>query len=168
MKPLTRLVPASELDPDAFAAAVRSSRRLHRPWVHPPADRAAVRRLLAVRNGPADLGFGIVECIADELVGYAELTAIVRGAFRSAYLGYYAFAGFERRGLMHDGLARLLRRAFGPLGLHRVEANIQPGNQASIALVRGLGFRLEGYSPRYLKLGGRWCDHERWALLADG
>lgn len=59
----------------------------------------------------------------------------------------------------------VIRRAFGELKLHRLEANIQPGNVASIALVRACGFALEGYSPRYLKIGGRWRDHERWALL---
>ena len=60
-----------------------------------------------------------------------------------------------------------LSEVFGPRKLHRVEANIQPENEASIALVQGLGFRQEGYSPRYLKIGGRWRDHERWALLAE-
>lgn len=59
----------------------------------------------------------------------------------------------------------VVRHAFRELGLHRVEANIQPGNLASIALVRSCGFSKEGYSPSYLKLGGRWRDHERWALV---
>jgi ribosomal-protein-alanine N-acetyltransferase len=89
------------------------------------------------------------------------------GPFRSAYLGYYAFAGHERQGLMHAGLRATLRHAFGRLGLHRLEANIQPGNRASIALVRSCGFEQEGYSPRYLKIGGRWRDHERWAIRTD-
>ena len=64
-------------------------------------------------------------------------------------------------------MALLLDLAFGPLSLHRLEANIQPGNHASIALARGAGFRLEGYSPRYLLIGGQWRDHERYALTAD-
>ena len=89
------------------------------------------------------------------------------GPLRSAYLGYYGFAPFTGRGYMHDGLRLLLRHAFGSLGLHRVEANIQPGNEASIALVRGAGFRHEGYARRYLKIAGRWRDHERWAILAE-
>jgi len=95
------------------------------------------------------------------------VSEIVRGAFRSAYLGYYAFAPHDGHGLMAEGLALVIRDAFRRLRLHRVEANIQPGNKASLRLVRRLGFRREGYSPRYLKIAGRWRDHERWALLAD-
>jgi hypothetical protein len=53
------------------------------------------------------------------------------------------------------------------LRLHRLEANVQPGNAASIRLLQRLGFRREGYSPRYLRICGRWRDHERWAILAD-
>ncbi len=60
-----------------------------------------------------------------------------------------------------------VRYAFDTLGLHRVEANIQPGNAPSIALVRRLGFAREGFSPRYLRISGEWRDHERWARLAD-
>jgi len=61
----------------------------------------------------------------------------------------------------------VLGAAFGELGLHRVEANIQPGNAPSIALAEGAGFKREGFSPRYLKIGGRWRDHERYAILAE-
>jgi ribosomal-protein-alanine N-acetyltransferase len=67
---------------------------------------------------------------------------------------------------VRGGRAPVVRDAFRRLGLHRLEANIQPGNRASIRLARRLGFRREGYSPRYLKIQGRWRDHERWALLA--
>ena len=68
---------------------------------------------------------------------------------------------------MTEALQLALRHAFRALKLHRVEANIEPGNEASIALVRGAGFTREGFSRRYLKHGGRWRDHERWALLRE-
>jgi ribosomal-protein-alanine N-acetyltransferase len=68
---------------------------------------------------------------------------------------------------MAEGLALVLRQTFGPLKLHRLEANIQPGNDASKRLVERAGFEYEGYSPRYLKIGGRWRDHERWAITRE-
>jgi len=86
---------------------------------------------------------------------------------QSAYLGYYALAPYARRGYMRDGLELMLRYAFRTLHLHRVESNIQPANRRSIALVRRAGFAREGYSRRYLKIDGRWRDHERWALLFE-
>jgi len=99
-------------------------------------------------------------------VGVINLSNIVYGVFRSGYLGYYAFSGFERQGYMTQGLKAVVRYAFKTLKLHRLEANIQPGNEASIRLVASCGFHKEGYSPRYLKINGRWRDHERWAILA--
>ena len=150
-----------------FLAAVRRSRRLHGRWVRPPSTPAAYRAYARRLRGPAHEGYLICLRGSDALVGVANLSEIVRGPFRSAYLGYYAFRPYDRRGLMTEGLALVVRDAFRRLGLHRVEANIQPGNRASIRLARRLGFRREGYSPRYLKVQGRWRDHERWALVAD-
>jgi ribosomal-protein-alanine N-acetyltransferase len=68
---------------------------------------------------------------------------------------------------MREALEQVLDHAFGSLGLHRIEANIQPQNTPSIALARGAGFRLEGFSPRYLLIGGQWRDHERYAITVD-
>ncbi len=150
-------------DEAAFIAAARASRKLHRPWVQPPCDAAAFAGYVTRFDGGAHHGF-VVEADG-ELAGAINLTNIVMGAFCSGYLGYYAFVGFEGRGLMTQGLNAVVRHAFKNLGLHRVEANIQPGNAASIALARRCGFQLEGYSPKYLKVGGRWCDHERWARI---
>lgn len=68
---------------------------------------------------------------------------------------------------MHEGVGLVLDEAFGPLGLHRIEANIQPDNEASIALVRRLGFVREGYLEGYLRINGEWRDHERWAIRSE-
>jgi ribosomal-protein-alanine N-acetyltransferase len=82
-------------------------------------------------------------------------------------MGFGAVAGHNGRGYMREGLALVLSHAFSKLRLHRVEANVQPQNAASIGLVSRLGFEREGFSPRYLKVGGRWRDHERWAMRAE-
>jgi len=150
-----------------FLAAVRRSRALHAVWVAAPGTEAAYRAYVRRARTPSHVGYLIRLRRTRELVGVAGVSEIVRGAFRSAYLGYYAFTPHEGQGLMREGLSLVIRQAFGRLGLHRLEANIQPGNRASRRLVRALGFRREGFSPRYLKIRGRWRDHERWALLAD-
>lgn len=153
-------------DQNEFLAAVARSSRLHQPWVAAPATPEAFRALVKRARDPANASFVVRRTDTGELVGIYNISNIVRGGFQSAYLGYYAFAGHERQGLMREGLKLLLRAAFGELKLHRLEANIQPGNSASILLASSCGFQLEGYSPRYLKIGGRWRDHERWAILA--
>jgi ribosomal-protein-alanine N-acetyltransferase len=66
---------------------------------------------------------------------------------------------------MKQAVMQTIHHAFKKLKLHRLEANIQPDNKASIALIRSCGFKQEGYSPKFLKKGGQWRDHERWALL---
>jgi ribosomal-protein-alanine N-acetyltransferase len=102
-----------------------------------------------------------------QLAGVINVSEIVRGSFQSAYLGYYAFSPHDGRGYMFQGLRAVIRDAFVVHRLHRLEANIQPVNGRSRSLVRGLGFRREGYSPRYLTISGRWRDHERWALTIE-
>ena len=116
---------------------------------------------------PQNAAFLVCDYSSGKIVGVVNLTNIVLGLFRSGYLGYYVFAGFENQGFMHRGLRAVVRHAFAKLKLHRLEANIQPTNVASIALVKRCGFHQEGYSPRYLKIAGRWRDHERWAILAS-
>lgn len=158
---------ASERHATDFAAAAARSKKLHRSWVHPPTDVEGARTLLLNRQGPLNYGYVIHEFASGKIAGFIEVTNIIRGDFQSAYLGFYMFKGFERRGYMSWALHEMIRCAWRDLKLHRLEANIQPGNSASIALVSKLGFCKEGYSPRYLKIGGRWRDHERWAVLCS-
>jgi [ribosomal protein S5]-alanine N-acetyltransferase len=154
-------------DEDEFIARMRDSRRLHRPWLYPPLTGESYRAYL--ERIADDRHEGFLACRREDsaIVGWLNISEIVRGAFQSAYLGYGAVASFAGRGYMSEALSLLVRHAFTTMRLHRLEANIQPGNHASIALVKRCGFEREGYSPRYLKIGGRWRDHERWAIRAD-
>jgi ribosomal-protein-alanine N-acetyltransferase len=145
----------------------RASLRLHRGLVY-PATQAAEFVTFLKRCRRADSVCCFVCRVEDgAIVGSINLSQIYGGAFRSAYLGYYVGEQFAGQGYMTDALQLMLRYAFEDLQLHRLEANIQPGNIASLALVKRAGFACEGYSRRYLKIGGRWRDHERWAILAE-
>jgi len=103
----------------------------------------------------------------DSIVGQINLSQIFRKQFQNAYLGYQLFSGFTGKGYMKDAVAKVLRYAFKEIQLHRVEANVQPGNTPSIAVLKRNGFTKEGYSRRYLKIGGKWRDHERWAIIRE-
>lgn len=161
------LGPPTAVDERDFVRAMRASRTLHRPWISMPSTSVAYAAYLKRSEDPAR-AFYLVRLRADgSLVGFFNLSEIVRGNLQSAFLGFGAVAGFEGRGLMGEAMELLLRRAFTAHRLHRVEANVQPGNAPAVALVRRAGFTLEGFSLRYLKVGGRWCDHERWALRSE-
>jgi ribosomal-protein-alanine N-acetyltransferase len=154
-------------DAAEMVALMRQSAHLHRPWVSPPVDDASFQVFLS-RSRRAN-ALSLLACRRGDraIVGVLNLDEIVRGPLQSAYLSYYVGAPYARQGLMTEALLLLLRHAFVNLRLHRVEANIQPTNRPSIALVRRCGFELEGFSPRYLKIANRWRDHERWALRAE-
>jgi ribosomal-protein-alanine N-acetyltransferase len=153
-------------DRDEFLRRARASAALHAPWIVAPSDEEFDDYL---RRAGTDLVLAFLICRTQDgaIAGVANVSQIVRGNFRSAYLGYYAFAPFAGRGYMTEGVRLVLRHAFEAQGLHRIEANIQPGNERSVRLVERIGFRKEGFSPRYLKIRGRWRDHERWAILSE-
>jgi [ribosomal protein S5]-alanine N-acetyltransferase len=162
-------------DASPFLTAVEASRRLHRLWVQPPSTPSRFASYVRRFSGPRShdsrhaTHVGLLVCRqADNApVGVFNFSEIVRGAFQSAYLGYYGFAEHAGQGYMSEGLALVLRVGFGTLRLHRIEVNVQPANAPSISLVRRGGFTREGYSRRYVKIAGRWRDHERWALLVE-
>jgi ribosomal-protein-alanine N-acetyltransferase len=159
------LRPLDLSDEAEFLRAVRASRTLHRPWSHPPATPEAFRELAQSR--PDDARLVVCRNEDDAIAGYFGLSQIFYGHFRNAYLGYYAFEPHAEQGFMREGLELVLRHAFGSLRLHRVQASIQPENERSIELVRAAGFRFEGLALRYLKIGGRWRDHEHWAITVE-
>ena len=101
------------------------------------------------------------------IIGTLAFSQIFRRGFQNAYLGYQLFAGFTGFGYMTEAVAVALKFFFNDLKLHRVEANVQPNNVRSIAVLERNGFVKEGFSEKYLKIGGRWCDHERWAIVRE-
>jgi [ribosomal protein S5]-alanine N-acetyltransferase len=154
-------------DCDEFVALMEKSREFHLPWGDFPNNRERFCKYLETRKSGNHDGFLICQRDTQAIMGVINVNEIVRGAFQSAYLGYYIGACFARQGFTSEGIKLVTRYAFDVMKLHRLEANIQPLNVASIALVRKCGFRKEGFSPRYLHIQGQWRDHERWAILAD-
>ena len=154
-------------DAAEFLALNRRSTSLNRGLASPPTTTDEFDTFILRNKRPDGLCFLICRIADNAILGSIALSQIARGNFHSAYLGYQIGAEFSRQGYMTEAIQLMLCHAFNDLKLHRLEANIQPGNTASIALVKRAGFVREGYSPRYLKICGRWRDHERWAILAE-
>jgi [ribosomal protein S5]-alanine N-acetyltransferase len=154
-------------DEEEFLGLARASLGLHYPWYTLPTTREAFRAYLTRMSRPDTEGRLV--CVRDNgaMAGVIVIDSIIRGRFQSGSLSYAAFAPSAGRGYMSEGLDLVLRYAFGELRLHRLEANIQPANRASLALARRRGFRKEGYSPDMLFIDGAWRDHERWAITRE-
>lgn len=161
------LKPVEDDDADELVAANQRNRAYHRPWAEPFETLEDFRMWRAEGRGGSMASLIVREAGSGGIVGVVNLSQIFRKRFQNAYLGFYSMAEFGGRGLMTEGVGLAVRYAFRDLELHRLEANIQPGNTRSLSLVSRVGFRREGFSPRYLMVGGEWRDHERWALLAD-
>lgn len=155
-------------DYEEITALTRASAELHHPWI-PRRDtsREAFDDFVARFTQPTHEGLVICLRQTGAIVGGVNINNIVRGSIQSGMLGYVAYASTTGRGYMSEGLRLVAQFAFTELGLHRLEANIQPTNMASLNLVKRLGFRREGYSPGFQRINNVWQDHERWALTAD-
>jgi len=161
------LRPPEFVDLREYTALINTSLRFSR-WLGYP-YKGKKRFAEYVRPSQNGEYFRFLICRNDDrrVVGSIGLFLIERESFQSGCVGYMVGKPFWRRGYATEALQLILRFAFRTLKLHRVEANIQPDNVPSLALVKRAGFKLEGYSPRFLKIRGRWRDHERWAILAE-
>lgn len=161
------LEPVRRKDCADLVAANLASQTYHAPWVKAFTDADGFDAWFSQTVTGANIGLVARDTDSHGVVGVFTLSQIVLGNFRSCYLGYYGMVGFGKRGLMTEALKATMAYACDDVGLHRVEANIQPGNARSIALVARCGFEQEGFSKRYLKIDGEWRDHERWARVSD-
>jgi ribosomal-protein-alanine N-acetyltransferase len=160
-------------DRASYLRVRRESERHLRRWLGTapggpdPFSPAAFDRLRSTARGEGANRF-LIRLIEDRsIIGAVDVGGIVRGAFQSAYLGYWLAAAHTGKGYMSEAVLLALRHGFETLGLHRLEANIIPTNKASIAVVKRIGFRFEGLAKRYLCINGRWRDHEHWALTLE-
>jgi ribosomal-protein-alanine N-acetyltransferase len=103
----------------------------------------------------------------DRFVGQLTINNVVRGALRSAQIGYWIDQGHAGRGVITTAVALATDHCFGPVGLHRIQVDIRPENGPSRRVVAKLGFREEGYLQRYLDIDGAWRDHLSYALTVE-
>ncbi|MEO6590438.1 MAG: GNAT family protein [Pyrinomonadaceae bacterium] len=150
-----------------FTALSIASRKFHRGFVNPPKDLETFENFLKRNESEANESLLICRNSDGKIVGTTNLSQIFRLSFQNCYLGYYLFEKYTGKGLMTEAVELILRHAFKNLKLHRVEANVQPENLSSIAVLRRCNFLKEGFSPKYLKIGGKWRDHERWAIRKE-
>jgi ribosomal-protein-alanine N-acetyltransferase len=161
------LRPLTADDEDEFVKLALASVDLHHPWVPLPLTPEAFRTFLAGFDPATSASLLICLRDSEAIAGMVNIKEIIRGRYQGGTLSYAAFAPTAGRGYMSEGVGLALRFAFEELRLHRLEANIQPDNHASLRLVERLGFRREGYAPDYLFLEGAWRDHERWAISSS-
>ena len=152
-------------DEAEFVGLMRASEELHQPWIQAPTTPALFKYYLQRIRRNDHEGFAICRGTDEVIVGVININNIVRGSFLSASLGYYVGATFQGQGYMQAGLTQLIDYAFSTMGLHRLEANIQPDNLRSQELVRRCGFEYEGLSKNFLFLDGAWRDHQRWCVI---
>jgi [ribosomal protein S5]-alanine N-acetyltransferase len=146
-----------------FLDACRRSRELHRGVVTAAATSVAYRAYVNDAARSDRESFFVVVAATAELVGVVDILEIDRDAVPAARLGYFAFVPHAGRGLMREGVSKVVRLAFDDLGLSVLNADIRPSNPRSRALAESLGFMRNG-EERSLKIGARWLAHERWVL----
>lgn len=159
------LRPLQLSDESEFLNNSIASKKLHRNWVIVPRTKRQFWEYVNEMNSDTNKAFAVIDKNTFAIVGVVEFRDIFMFDFKNSYISYYAFHQYLRQGFMKSGVLKAVDFAFKKLRLHRLEANIQPENKASIALVKSCGFKKEGFSPKFIKKGGKWKDHERWALL---
>lgn len=152
---------------NSFLEFIHRNEDYHKPWLyHSFDDRYYDHYLKRIKRGVTQGCFAF-EIDTNTLIGVININNILLGGIGSASLGYCGDKLHAGQGLMAEAMDLVLEYAVENIGLHRLEANIQPENIPSLKLVQKVGFRREGFSPKYLQIGGKWCDHERWAILDE-
>ncbi|MDQ0416196.1 ribosomal-protein-alanine N-acetyltransferase [Croceifilum oryzae] len=123
----------------------------------------------AIQSFANDSGytFGIFRESDHTLIGRVTLSAVSRGPFQNAYLGYYLDQQANGNGYMTEAIKLILHYCFQEISLHRIQAGVMSKNTASIRVLEKNGFRREGLAQRYLQINGQWEDHLLYAITEE-
>jgi [ribosomal protein S5]-alanine N-acetyltransferase len=157
----------TEEDCQELLSLRQRSKDFHFPWVFLSLNEKDCKNYINRCQNDDYQSLLICHLSSNKIIGVVNFSQIFYGMFQNAYLSYYVDVDFAGQGLMFEGVHLAIDYAFYNLELHRIEANIQPENKASISLVKRLGFTQEGFSQKYLQINGEWRDHERWALTVE-
>ncbi|MCC6526825.1 MAG: GNAT family N-acetyltransferase [Polyangiaceae bacterium] len=138
--------------PDTMFSRAFWERRFEQDLADHRAGRA-LRLVLLARSDPGG-----------PILGFCNYTQFVRGAFMACTLGYSLSRAAEGQGYMTEALRLSTAHVFDALGMHRIQANHMPHNRRSEAVLRRLGFEVEGYARDYIYIHGAWRDHVLTAL----
>jgi len=132
-------------------------------------SRGNFRRMVRALRRRANLGMCLpfAVLVDGDFAGQLTVDNVVRGVMRSAHLGYWIDESMAGQGHMSKAVAVVVDHCFGPVGLHRLQADVRPENAPSRALISRLGFREEAHFARYLDIDGQWRDHIGYALTVE-
>lgn len=142
-------------------------RLIGQPDVIEDRDAFAVRCSARQRERQLGTAYGFGIFVDGMFAGEINLSAVQRGPFQSAYVGYWIDEAYAGEGYVPESLVAVLRFAFDDLHLHRVQVAIIPRNKASRRVVEKLALREEGVAERYLEINGVWEDHIRFAITSE-
>ncbi len=109
--------------------------------------------------------FGIFENEANVLVGTISLVQVMRGPLQNAVLGYAMDKKYNNKGYTTEAVKLIVAYGFQKLALHRIEAGVMPGNDASIRVLEKAGFHKEGLAVKNVQINGEWRDHQVLACI---
>jgi ribosomal-protein-alanine N-acetyltransferase len=171
------LRPLQPADFPQYSEVRTANRDWLRPWepqllsaaTDPSASAAAFTTRCSARDRERQLGSGYAFGVFREgrFGGEVNVNNVVRGAFRSAHVGYWVDQRWAGAGVIPEALVAVFGFAFDEVGLHRLEINIIPRNERSRRVVEKLDIRCEGLAERLIEINGIWEDHLRFAITGE-
>jgi ribosomal-protein-alanine N-acetyltransferase len=132
-----------------------------------PRFREVLEHQRKLRREDRFYSLAVFERTSGALVGGASLMDVMRGLAQAAFLGWFVHSPFWRRGYGKEAVRALIDIGFRDVGLHRLEAGIEPENRRSILLARSLGLRKEGLKRRAVFLRDTWVDLGVYAVTCE-